>query len=30
MEFRFTDEQQMIRETAEAFLCEQSDAAGLA
>jgi len=29
MEFRFTDEQQMIRETAEAFLREQSDAAAV-
>ena len=29
MEFRFTEEQQMIRETAEAFLREQSDAAAV-
>lgn len=29
MEFRFTDEQQMIRDTAEAFLREQSDAAAV-
>ena len=29
MEFRFNDEQQMIRETAEAFLREQSDAAAV-
>ncbi len=29
MEFRFTEEQQMIRETAEAFLREQSDSAAV-
>ena len=29
MEFRFTDEQQMIRETAESFLREQSDSAAV-